>query len=135
MAELEFRKDKKNREHKPIPETKAAKPKRRYKLDEDESIKEEVTSKKKKVGRPRTSKLTAIARVTDNTLDKLNSLKETLSLYSQDEVISRALDMYISNLKEEDRRVYDIILGVQMRKRKQIYDLRFLCPQGFRLSA
>ena len=81
-------------------------------------LKKTSQPKKKKVGRPRTSKLNAIARVTDNTLDKINALKETLSLYSQDEVISKALDNYISELEDSDRRVYDIILAVQMKKRK-----------------
>ena len=123
MAELEFRKNKKkNNGHKPIPETEAAKPKRRYELKNDENIQNKVEKtsqpKKKKVGRPRTSKSNAIARVTDNTLDKINALKETLSLYSQDEVISKALDNYISELEDSDRRVYDIILAVQMKKRK-----------------
>lgn len=116
MAELEFRKDKKKPNYKPIEETPAAKPKNRYNIDSMPSISYEPT-KKKKVGRPRTSNLTAVARVSDDNLDRIKALKEALSLDSQDEAIGKALDSYIPKLDENHKRLYDALLIVQKNKR------------------
>lgn len=129
MAEITFNKHKKQSQTKDIPETKAAKPKKKFSLDDmptsaqpapqqpandSNSVVEE--QRHRRPGRRRTSILTAVVRVNDDNLSKINALKETMSLDSQDDVITQALELLLRQLDNSDRRVYEALLEVQKRK-------------------
>lgn len=126
MAEVKFHKHKDKKQPKDIPETKAAVPKKRFDIKDmpnnepvSSNVEKEVEQPAphyKKPGRKRTSILTAVVRVNDDNLSRINALKETLSLNSQDEVVTKAVDMFLDSLSGPNKRVYDALLEVQKRK-------------------
>ena len=61
-----------------------------------------------------------MARLSVDNVNRLNALKETLSAYNQDEVVSDAIDLLVKSLNDEEARLYKLFLSVQeTRSRKQ----------------
>ena len=61
-----------------------------------------------------------MARLSVDNVNRFNALKETLSAYNQDEVVSDAIDLLVKSLNDEEARLYKLFLSVQeTRSRKQ----------------
>lgn len=121
------RKKKKQQE---IAETPMSKAKERYIPSEEPSNQEEVkeepteeesrTTHKRGRGRPKSSKTTRMARLSIDNVNRLNALKETLSVYNQDEVVSSAIKLLEDSLSNREKRLYKLFLDVQeTRSRKR----------------
>ena len=85
----------------------------------DNNSKSEETSSRRR-GRPKASRTTRMARLSVDNVNRLNALKETLSAYNQDEVVSRAIKLLEESLDDEEKRLYKLFLSVQeTRSRKR----------------
>lgn len=104
------RKKKKQQE---IAETPMSKAKERYIPSEEPTEEESRTTHKRGRGRPKSSKTTRMARLSIDNVNRLNALKETLSAYNQDEVVSSAIKLLEDSLSNREKRLYKLFLDVQ----------------------
>ncbi|MCC4466862.1 hypothetical protein [Limosilactobacillus reuteri] len=111
---------------KPIEETKISKPENSFNLEKFNKEKNKERTQKKSLDSENTTnstnkkdktKLVRMVRVSKDTADKVNAIKGTLTLYSQDDVVSKGLDMIINSMDDGDRRLYEILLQVEKKKR------------------
>lgn len=72
------------------------------------------------VGRPSTGKKEyGSVRLERTTASKINALKLLLHSETQDMVVNKALDIFISNLNDNERKLYDTLLPLVSKNKKQ----------------
>lgn len=109
-------------EPKAIPETKITKPRETFKVDQLKKSKKTGPTHKRPVGRPKTgTKTYQSIRVTKETAIRINAMKNTLQLMTQDDLLNDALDIVFKSLNADERRMYaiwhDTMEGQQKNRR------------------